>query len=848
MKKYLLTGLISILFILGTNAVSSAQTSPRSRESFNEGWKFVKYFNASNEAVATDKEPEGLQLPSVNDNSWRSVDLPHDWAIEGPFSDTLENNTGLLPWKGIGWYRKHFTINQSDKDKRFYIDFDGAMAYAKVWLNGKFVGEWPYGYTSFRLDLTPYINIGKENLIAVRLDTKRWDSRWYPGAGIYRNVWLVKTSPVHVAYNGVFCTTPEIKKEKGTVSVYAEVESHLDGPIPVTVKAAVYKLNEMLDSPASPVAESTTATAMLMAMGKHSFRLDVTVKDPVLWDINDPELYRTVVTISLGPDVVDKYETNFGFRTLNFTPRDGFLLNGKRVEVKGVCDHHDLGALGAAFNVRAAERQLEILKEMGCNAVRTSHNPPAPELLDLCDKMGFLVEDEAFDAWKTPKKPGDYNKLFYAWHTEDLKAMVRRDRNHPSVFIWSIGNEVNDQNNPGLSESLRTIVKSEDNTRPVTSGCNWDNSGTNGFQKTLDVFGINYRLARYDAFFALKENDNLPFHSSESSSTISSRGEYFFPVVQGDLDNNLPGKGIFQISSYDLAYPGWATTPDQQWALMDKYPAVFGEFVWTGFDYIGEPTPYGDDLTGMRPGSRRYDQTKQMLEKQGVTEVPSRSSYFGIVDLAGFKKDRFYLYQSKWIPDLPMAHILPHWNWPERKGLVTPVMVYTSGDEAELFLNEKSLGMKKKGKSEYRLRWDDVVYQPGELKVVAYKNGQKWAEDVMKTTLKASQLSISADHPAVKPDGKDLIFVTVRIEDKNKLLVPRSNNFINFSIEGPGKIVATDNGDATSHESFQASSRKAYNGLCLVIVAAEKGASGTITLKAESKGLKGAAISIGVQE
>jgi beta-galactosidase len=585
-----------------------------------------------------------------------------------------------------------------------------------------------------------------------------------------------------------------------------------------------------------------------MGMKDHGFRLDIPVANPVLWDIDDPELYRVEVIVSQGNTVTDRYETNIGFRTLNFTPRDGFFLNSRRVDVRGVCNHHDLGALGAAFNTRAAERQLVILKEMGCNAIRTSHNPPAPELLDLCDRMGFLVEDEAFDAWKTPKKRNDYNKLFYPWHEEDLKAMVRRDRNHPSVFIWSIGNEVNDQNNPALSESLRTLVKSEDNTRPVTSGCNWDESGTNGFQKTLDVFGINYRLYRYAAFFALKDNDNLPIHSSESASTISSRGEYFFPVVEGDLNNNLPGKGIFQISSYDLAYPAWATTPDQQWTMNDKYPAVFGEFVWTGFDYIGEPTPYGGDLTGVQPGTRRYEQAKQMLDKQGVTEVPSRSSYFGIMDLAGFKKDRFYLYQSHWRPDLPMAHILPHWNWPERKGLITPVHVYTSGDEAELFLNGKSLGRKKKGEFEYRLRWDDVVYQPGELKVVAYKNGEKWAEDVMKTTGKAFQLSMSADRPSILADGKDLIFVTVRIEDKDKLLVPRTNNMINFSITGPGRIVATDNGDATDHTLFQSPSRKAFNGLCLVIVAADKGASGNITLKCESRGLKTGMITINIGE
>ena len=844
MKRFLTAFLFISALLIWTAGLSLAQSSQRSLESFNLGWKFTKYFNASTDMATTDKEPAGLQLPSADDNSWRTLDLPHDWAIEGPFSDTLENNTGLLPWKGIGWYRKHFTLNEADKDKRIYIDFDGAMAYSEIWVNGKYVGGWPYGYTSFRLDLTPYVSFGKDNLIAVRLDTKSWDSRWYPGAGLYRNVWIVKTSQVHISYNGVFCTTPEIKAERAVLSVKAEVESHIEQPITISVKASVYKLNEKGEASTQPVAEFSSPSATLPATGKHNFRLDIPVNNPVLWNLDDPELYRVAVTVLQGTKVSDVYETNFGFRTLNFTARNGFFLNGKKVPVQGVCNHHDLGALGAAFNTRAAERQLEILKEMGCNAIRTSHNPPAPELLDLCDRMGFLVEDEAFDAWKTPKKRLDYNKLFYAWHDEDLRAMVRRDRNHPSVFIWSTGNEVNDQNNPALSESLRAIIKSEDITRPVTVGCNWDESGTNGFQKTVDVFGINYRLYRYDAFFALKDNDNLPFHSSESSSTISSRGEYFFPVVQGDLNNNLPGKGIFQISSYDLAYPAWASTADQQWEMQDKYPGVLGEFVWTGFDYIGEPTPYGGDLTGLRPGNRRYDQAKELLEKQNVKEVPSRSSYFGILDLAGFKKDRFYLYQSKWRPDLPMAHILPHWNWPERKGQVTPVHVYTSGDEAELFLNGKSLGKKKKGQYEYRLRWDNVVYQPGELKVIAYKNGVKWAEDKMVTTGKAVQLSASADRQSLLANGSDLVFITVRVEDKNSLLVPRSSNLVNFSIQGPGKIIAVDNGDATSHDPFQATYRKAYNGMCLVIVKADKGAAGTFTIKAESKGLKGASVTV----
>ena len=846
MKKTTILKISLLIAFFGSLSIAKAQESSRTIESFNNGWRFVKYFNSYNEAATSDREPANLQNPSVDDSAWRSLDLPHDWAIEGPFNDSLENNTGLLPWKGIGWYRKHFTISDSDKGKRIYVGFDGAMANAKVWLNGKYVGEWPYGYTSFQMDLTPYMIPGKENLLAVRLDTKNWDSRWYPGAGIYRNVWLVKTSQVHIAYNGIFCTTPEIKKERGMVSVKAEVENHINEPVPVTVKASIYKLDDKFKKSPAPVAESVVVTATMQGMKDHNFRLDIPVKDPVLWGVFKPELYCVVVTVMNGNNVADSYETNFGFRTIEFTPRNGMLVNGERVEIRGVCNHHDLGALGAAFNTRAAERQLELLREMGCNAIRTSHNPPAPELVDLCDKMGFLIQVEAFDNWRIGKKRMDYNLIFNGWHDADLRAMVRRDRNHPSVFMWSIGNEVPDQRNPYLSSALNAIVKSEDNSRPVTAGCNDANAGTNGFQKTVDVFGINYHLNDYKRFFEHKDNEFKAIHSSESASTVSSRGEYFFPIVQGNLNSNLPGKGIFQVTSYDVAYPSWASTADQQFEINDRYPAVLGEFVWTGFDYIGEPTPYSGDLTGQGPTSRRFEETKKMLDDNGVKEIPSRSSYFGILDLAGFKKDRFYLYQSRWRPDFPMAHILPHWNWPERKGLVTPVHVYTSGDEAELFLNGKSLGRKKKAEFEYRLKWDDVVYQPGELKVIAYKGGAKWAEDVMRTTEKASMLSMAADRPEIKTNGSDLVYITVRIEDKNKLLVPKSSNLINFSIEGPGKIVAVDNGDATSHDPFQANYRKAYNGMALVIVKAEKGATVPFTVKAESKGLKGAAVTVGI--
>jgi beta-galactosidase len=844
MKIKYTTTLVFLLIITGYSCLN-AQQAPGFREIFNYNWKFIKYDNAFDEGAPV-KEPENLQLPTIDDRGWRSVDLPHDWGIEGPFNDTLENNTGLLPWKGIGWYRKHFTLNPEDDEKRIYLEFEGAMANAQVWLNGNFVGGWPYGYSSFRLDLTPFILHGTENIVAVRLDTKNWDSRWYPGAGLYRNVWLVKTSQVHVSYNGLFCSSPEIKKESAILSVDAEVENHLGKPVPVTVSVNVYKLDDKFDQEDKPLKQPENLSAFISGCDKHHFRFDIKIDKPVLWDIENPELYRVIVTVKDESGVADICQADYGFRSLLFTPREGFYLNGKRVEIKGVCNHHDLGALGAAFNLSAAQRQLEILKEMGCNAIRTSHNPPAPGLLDLCDRMGFLVEDEAFDAWRIGKKPKDYHLIFNDWHEEDLRAMVKRDRNHPSVIIWSIGNEVPDQRNPALAESLKRIVKSEDYTRPVTSGCDNPASGTNGFQKTLDLFGINYRLGSYKAFFSLKDNDNLPFHSSESASTVSSRGEYFFPVVQGDLNNNLPGNGTFQVSSYDLAYPAWATTPDQQWEMLDKYPATLGEFVWTGFDYLGEPTPYSFDITDIKKISneRRREEAMKWLEKLGAQEIPSRSSYFGIMDLAGFRKDRFWLYQSRWIPDLPMAHILPHWNWPERKGLVTPVFVYTSGDEAELFLNGKSLGRKKKGQYEYRLRWDDVIYQPGELKVIAYKDGSEWAEDVMKTAGKAYQLNMSSNKTGLKPDGNDLAFITVRVEDKNNILVPRSSNNVKFSIDGPGQIVAVDNGDATSHDSFQSDNRKAYNGMCLVIVKAEKGKAGIITVKGESRGLKSASVQI----
>ncbi len=829
--------LILIMQCLCGFAQSNVNTD--SRESFNDGWKFERFGEHPQKAGEYIAEPLGLESAVYNDEQWRVVNLPHDWGIEGPFRDDLENNTGLLPWRGIGWYRKHFAVPESEKGKLLFIDFDGAMANARVWLNGQFVGEWPYGYTSFRFDLTPHIKFGEENVISVRLDTENLDSRWYPGAGIYRNVWLTKTNPIHIDHWGIYLTTPKISEEEAMIDLRVKVRNDDQEATEVVVQTII------LNPENEKVAESKKLAAALPAQSLHAFRFDIKVENPVLWDIDNPMLYKAVTKVYVGDELWHKQETNFGLRTIEFTVDKGFLLNGRKVEIKGVCNHHDLGPLGAAFNTRAAERQLEILKEMGCNSIRTSHNPPAPELLDLCDKMGFLVQVEAFDCWRKGKKPKDYNIHFDAWHVEDLKSMIRRDRNHPSAFMWSIGNEVPDQWNPDLAKRLANIVRMEDTTRPVTAGCNWGGAGFNGFQEALDVFGYNYNHWSYEKFFSDSANSYLPFVANETSSCLSSRGEYFFPVVDGTANEHLPGKGIFHISSYDQQYPGWGLTPDKQFKLNEQYPRIMGEYVWTGFDYLGEPTPYNNDITNLLnyTDSAQIAQLKEYLAALGTEEVPSRSSYFGINDLCGFKKDRFYLYQAKWRPDLPMAHILPHWNWPDRIGKTVPVHVYTSGDEAELFLNGKSLGKRKKGAYEYRIRWDDVIYEPGELKVKVWKNGSPWAEDFMKTTKSASKIRLEVDRNNVKVGGKDLAFVTVNLVDKNNLLVPGSHNMVKFDVEGPGEIAAVGNGDPTCHEPFIADQHSTFNGKCLVIIRSTN-AAGIIKLMARSKGLASSSLEI----
>ena len=871
MKKTIFHCLLAATFLILAPAAFAQSAPVRERLSMNADWRFRKDDPPGSEGVlsyerikdwitATGNEfvrsnskrvrPTGNLGEQVSytqrnfdDRNWRQLDLPHDWGIEGPFKQEYSGETGKLPWWGVGWYRKHFTPSSKDKGKQFYLDIDGAMAYATVWLNGHFVGGWPYGYASFELDLTPYIEPGVDNVISIRLDNPPDSSRWYPGGGIYRNLWLVKTSPVHVGHWGTNVTTPEVSQSAAKVNLKVALDNSSASSAKVAVKVQVYELLNGRKT-GKPIASSTPRALTVAAGASEASTLTMQVNKPKLWSLQKPNLYAAVTTVAQNGRLIDAQETVFGIRTIKFDVDKGFFLNGEHVRLNGVCDHHDLGALGAAINTRALERQVEILKEMGVNAIRTSHNPPAPELLDLCDRMGIVVMDEAFDAWRRGKKKNDYHLLFDDWHEKDLRAQVRRDRNHPSIILWSIGNEIGEQGNPEghqLAAELRGIVHEEDLTRPVTAAANNLNAGYNGFQKTVDVFGYNYKPTEYGKF--RQANPAIPLFGSETASAVSSRGEYFFPVS----DDKSQGRADFQVSSYDLYAPRWAWPPDVEFKGLDEFPFTAGEFVWTGFDYLGEPTPYGGDSTTLLNFTDPAEQARmaQQIKELVKIRVPSRSSYFGIIDLAGFKKDRFYIYQARWRPELPMAHILPHWNWPERVGQVTPVHVYTSGDEAELFLNGRSLGRKKKEQYQYRLRWDDVKYEPGELRVVAYKNGKQWAEDVMKTSGPASKLTMKADRATVRADGQDLAFVTVTIVDKNGLLAPRSKNRIRFELTGPGDIVAVDNGDATSFESFQSKARNAYNGLCLVVVRTNAGQAGAIKLKAQSEGLAGAEIVIG---
>jgi beta-galactosidase len=837
-------------------------TSVRERISINADWKFAR-FTSNPDSLSYNETLKPWILPSANDfivngtkhqrpngtapghdvqytkasfddESWETVNVPHDWAIKGPFNAPgITGGMGRLPSNGVGWYRRNLTFESSDVGKSIFIDIDGAMSYSAVWLNGNLVGGWPYGYTSFRLDLTPYIKAGTDNMLAIRLDNALDSSRWYPGAGIYRNVWLVKVDPVHVGQFGTRITTPSVSAEAATVELAVNVENKgiHDQVVIVTTEICLLGTRDA-------VGKSTGLSVNVVAGGKQSVTTSISIVNPKLWGpppTQKPNLYVAVTTLLTGNGtIIDQYESNFGVRSVTYDPNRGILVNGEKIPVRGTDNHHALGSLGAAFNNRAAERQLEMLQEMGSNALRMSHNPPAPELLDLADRLGFLVLDEAFDVWNEAKVDNDYHLLFSDWHEADLRSLIRRDFNHPSVIAWSIGNEIPEQRSDAgtaTGQVLYNIVHEEDQARPVTSALNSGQPG-DGLANLLDVESLNYQgegrgnswSSTFPAFHSTYPNKLI--WTSESSSVVSTRGTYFFPVVgnMSQIVSDEPAHGgnstLLQVSAYELYAPYWATSPDKVFYQQDEHDYVAGEFVWTGWDYLGEPTPYDD-----------YE--------------AARSSYFGIIDLAGFKKDRFYLYQSRWQPDLPFAHILPHWSWSsDRVNQVTPVHVFTSADEAELFVNGKSAGRLVKEPLTYRFRWDNVTYSPGDLHVVTYKNGSVWAQDSKKTVGDAAALNITADRTSISADGYDLSFVTVAVTDKAGDIVPQASDSITFSVSGPGEIISTDNGDPADLTPFPSLTRNAFSGLALAIVRTRAGEQGKITVSAAADGLSNAQLTL----
>lgn len=866
--------LLSFVLIVGRDVVCANTSMVRERININRDWRYqiddpdgvgaaLHYSRlkpyllpCANDFIIFGKRyqrPEGNPGENIayvksdfDDSEWRHLNLPHDWAIEGPFNIDYNGSTGKLPYWGIRWYRKTLELSQDDAGKQIYLDIDGAMSYVSVWCNGQYVGGWPYGYASFRLDLTPYIKAGQKNVLAIRLDNPDDTSRWYPGSGIYRNVWLVKTSPVHVEQWGTFVRNQQVDSEIAVMEMGVNIENHAGKDVQVKLQTSVYLQGKDGRPVGEEVTQSMTKDIAIKKDSWSSARFQFKINKPKLWDIDTPNCYVAVSRVFIDGKEMDSYETPFGIRTIEFTHDQGFMLNGQKVAIKGVCMHHDLGALGAAFNEVAAERQLRIMKEMGANAIRTSHNPPAPELVALCDRMGLMMQLELADTWQKGKRKNDYNLLFDDWSEADMRSLVRHYRNHPSVIMWSIGNEMPDQTTDQgviIARNLTAYCHDEDPTRPTSLGCNKRDAVFRDIVNQVDIFGLNYFHKTYPVF--KEQNPTRRYHASETSSATSSRGEYFFPVTT-DVNDSRSG---FQLSSYDMTTIGWGCAPEVQFKMNEEYPFMSGEFVWTGFDYLGEPTPYNKDLTNLLNFSdpNELEKARKELEELGKIKTPSRSSYFGIVDLCGFPKDRYYNYKSYWRPDVPTVHILPHWNWEERIGEITPVHIYTSGDAVELFLNGKSLGRREKAHSYDRLTWDDVRYEPGSLKAIAYKNGQKWAEELVETTGKPAALQVTAEKTELKNDGTDLSFIRVAVVDSQGRVVPRSKNHLKFSVTGPAEIIATDNGDATSLLPFQLSERDAYNGLALVILRSQYMKQGKVVLTVESKGLPKQKIALKVE-
>ncbi|RMX90386.1 hypothetical protein D0868_14517 [Hortaea werneckii] len=785
---------------------------------------------------------------SFDDSSWELVSVPHDWAIDGPFYTDGENpvvggGMGRLPIQGVAWYRQTVFIDQSDAGKAISLDIEGAMSYAMVWVNGDLIGGWPYPYNSFSLDLSSSLKYGEENLIAIRLDNPNESARWYPGAGLYRNVYLTKTNPAHIARYGTYVTTSDIADDSATINVDVQIENAGARSTHVQVVTDIYSVEQ--HGRQYKVAQSSASSARLSSGDHTAINQTIMLHDPKLWGPRPeqaPNLYTAVTRLYAGRKAIDQYSTEFGIRSVVFDPDQGLMVNGHHVPVQGVNLHHDLGALGAAFHTRAAERQLESLQEMGFNALRTAHNPPAREVLTLADRMGIVVMDEIFDTWEYNKTDNDFHLIFPEWHEPDLRNFIRRDRNHPSIVAWSYGNEVIDQTlnetGPVLSRKLRGIVSEEDPTRLSTASVNSAKASW-PFPETLEIISLNYQGQgirtgpQYSNLSGIITPPVYPdFHStlpkkpiwsSETSATVDTRGTYIFPVVDADSAPANESSGTHPedgfVSAYGLYTANFGASPDKTFASLDRNPYVAGEFVWAGIDYLGEPTPF----------------------------YTSRSSYFGIVDLAGFPKDRYYQFQARWRPELPVAHILPHWNWSGREGEVTPVHVFSEADEAELFLNGRSQGRVVRGEYEYRFRWDEVKYEPGTLFVQTYRDGGAWANDTVCTTNEAAGLRLMADRSEIEADGADLAFVTLEVVDAQGRVVPTAANNVTFALDGPGEIVATDNGDPTSFVAFSSLTREAFSGKALTIVRAHVDVHGLLNLVATSEGLDAGHVTIKVR-
>jgi beta-galactosidase len=781
MKKVMQFVLLTLFLLIPV--ICHSTNNPRLTNNFNDNWRF--HLGDTLDAQNT----------SFQDGTWRTLDLPHDWSIEGSFDEkSLAEPGGGYLNGGIGWYRKTFTADKIWRGKDVFIDFDGVYRNSTVWLNNHLLGVRPYGYISFHYDLTPYLQWGKPNVIAVKVDNSQQpNSRWYSGSGIYRNVRLVFTNPDRFSQWGIYVTTPVVNEEKATLNIQFQTAVKPTKE-PVTIHAQLYDAHDKLvvQLPTISVKDMVSTASM-------------EVVAPHLWSTDDPYLYKLVSSLYVGNQLKDELSTNVGIRYFHFDKNKGFSLNGKSMKILGVCDHHDLGCLGSAVNKRAIERQLELLKNMGCNAIRTSHNPPDPELLDLADHMGFIIMDEAFDMWKMPKTTMDvlmvngYSRDFDKWHKRDLEDFVRRDRNHPSVMIWSVGNEVpeqysdkNDSTAKGavIMKDLCSIVRSLDTTRPIVTANNNPRPNNPLIScGATDLIGINYHMNSWLSFPKVYPGKKLII--TEATSALETRGWYQMPsdsILRVPPDNSLYTTPTHFCSAYDNCATPWGSTHEETWKVVKAHPYISGMFIWTGFDYIGEPTPY---------------------------VWPSRSSYFGIIDLAGFPKDVYYMYQSEWT-NKTVLHIFPHWNWNPGQ-LVDIWAYYNNADAVELFLNGKSLGKQHKVGDQLHVMWR-VPFEPGTLRAVSYKNGKQVMVTEEKTAGTAARMVLSADHRKIDADNSDLSFVTVQIVDKDGTLVPSASNLVTFSITGPGKIVGVDNGSEIDHNPFKANYSNAFFGKCLVVI------------------------------